>query len=404
MAEPPGGDPKTREAQGDDPARPAPRVAASAPRPPDPRPAKPAGPPARPADETRTPPAQPRAAAPAPARPPSPAPPSMPQPQARAAGTSARPEVRPRKPSPAPQRSRDPGAPIVPSQSVAGRALIAVVAIMCFLACIAAGVLALVSEAARGWQLDISREVTIQVKPMEGVGMEANLQRALAIARETTGVRAVRLMSERDSAQLLEPWLGAGLDLSGLPLPRLIVLELSDPASADLHGLRSRLDAEVRGALLDDHSIWAARLRTMAGTMVVASSVVLVLVLVAMILSVVFATRAAMAGNRDVIEVLHFVGAEDRFIAREFQRHFLLLGFKGGIVGGLAAMLSFAVADWITRGAPGSALSDQAQAVFGGFSVGLAGYLGAALLVGLVAILTAATSRLTVRSYLGQLD
>jgi len=37
-----------------------------------------------------------------------------------------------------------------------------------------------------------------------------------------------------------------------------------------------------------------------------------------------------MAGNRDVVEVLHFVGAHDSFIASEFQRHFMWLGLKGG--------------------------------------------------------------------------
>ncbi|WP_338053655.1 ABC transporter permease, partial [Prosthecomicrobium hirschii] len=297
-----------------------------------------------------------------------------------------------------------PSVPVVPPQAVAGRALILVVAIMGFLACLAFGVLTLVSDAARSWQLDVSREVTIQLKPVDGVPVEANLQAAMAVARETDGVRDVRLLSERDSARLLEPWLGAGLDLSGLPVPRLIVLELADPAATDLVGLRSRLAREVRGAVLDDHSVWAARLRTMAGTMVVAGWLVVILVLSAMVLSVVFATRAAMAGNRDVIEVLHFVGAEDGFVAREFQRHFLLLGLQGGAAGGLTAMLAFAVADWITRVTPGTAASDQAQALFGGFSVGWTGYLGAVGIVALVAALTAVTSRLTVRSYLNQMD
>jgi len=127
-----------------------------------------------------------------------------------------------------------------------------------------------------------------------------------------------------------------------LPIPRLILIDLVDPASADLYGLSQRLAAALPNALLDDHSIWAKRLRTMAGTMVAAGGIVLVLVLTAMVLSVVFATRAAMAGNRDVVEVLHFVGAEDSFVAGEFQQHFLILGLKGGIGGGLSAMISFA--------------------------------------------------------------
>ncbi|MDR3374231.1 MAG: ABC transporter permease [Ancalomicrobiaceae bacterium] len=294
--------------------------------------------------------------------------------------------------------------PIVPPQSVAGRALILVVGIMCFLACLAVGALVLVQEAARDWQLDVAREVTIQVKPVDGKPIEPMLQSAMDLARQTAGVRNVRLMSERDSSNLLEPWLGSGVDLSALPIPRLILIELADPASADLYGLSQRLSTTLPNALLDDHSIWAKRLRTMAGTMVAAGGIVLVLVLTAMVLSVVFATRAAMAGNRDVIEVLHFVGAEDSFVAGEFQQHFLILGLKGGVGGGLSAMISFAAADWVTRETPGLPGSDQLHALFGGFSVGWSGYVGAAGIVLLVAGLTALTSRLTVRSYLNQID
>lgn len=293
---------------------------------------------------------------------------------------------------------------IVPPQAVAGSALISVVAIMCFLVCLAVGALAMVAEAARDWQIDVSREVTIQVKPIDGTAIDLRLAKALEIARATTGVRSARLVDERESAALLEPWLGKGLDLGQLPVPRLVVLELADPATADLAGLTRRIGTEVDGAVVDDHAVWAARLRTMAGAVVVVGAGVVVLMLAAMMLSVVFATRAAMAGNRDVIEVLHFVGAEDTFIAREFQRHFLVLGLEGGIGGGAAAMICFFLADRLTRAGRGDALIDQVHALFGGVSVGLLGHLGVIAVVGVVALLTAVTSRATVLGHLRRLD
>ncbi len=295
------------------------------------------------------------------------------------------------------------GRDIVPPQSVAGRALVLVVAIMGFLTCLAVGGLALVSEAAHDWQLDVSRQVTIQVKPVDGTAIEARLKRAMEIAQATTGVRSARLLGEREGEALLEPWFGSGIDLSALPIPRLVMVDLADPATADLAGLKTRIGAEVRGASVDDHAVWASRLRTMARTMVVAGVAVVVLMLTAMVLSVVFATRSAMAGNRDVIEVLHFVGAEDRFIAAQFQRHFLKLGLVGGAIGGAAAIVVFLVADFATR-TRGDALADQAQALFGGFSVGWSGHLGALAVVAAVAVATAVTSRLTVLGHLGRLD
>ena len=74
-----------------------------------------------------------------------------------------------------------------------------------------------------------------------------------------------------------------------------------------------------------------------AGTIVAAGAMLVLLVLAAAGLAVTFATRGAVAGNRDVVEVLHFVGADDAFIAREFQRRFFALALRGAAAGALAA-------------------------------------------------------------------
>ena len=82
-------------------------------------------------------------------------------------------------------------------------------------------------------------------------------------------------------------------------------------------------------------------MRTMTGTAVAGGIGILVLVLIATILSVTFATRSAMANNRPILEVLHLIGATHAFIVGNFQRHFLLLGLKGGAIGGGGAVLLF---------------------------------------------------------------
>ena len=79
----------------------------------------------------------------------------------------------------------------------------------------------------------------------------------------------------------------------------------------------------------------------MTGATVFAGIGILALVIVATIISVSFATRGAMAANRPIVEVLHFVGAGDRYIANRFLRHFLRLGLEGGVIGGGVAMLGF---------------------------------------------------------------
>ena len=293
--------------------------------------------------------------------------------------------------------------PIVPNTSIAGRSLAAVVAIMTFLAALTTGAVMLIVSAASDWQADVGREVTIQVRPAPGRDLEADVRKAADIARATPGVADVRAFTKQESAQLVEPWLGGGLSLDDLPIPRLIVVKLASGMLPDFGALRRTLAAQVAGATLDDHRRWIDRMRTMAGTAVVAGIGVLALVLAVTVLSVTFATRGAMATNRPIIEVLHYVGATDNFIAGQFQRHFLLLGFKGGTIGG-GAIFFFGAMEAANAWLVGTAGGDEAAALFGTMSVGVSGYLAILTQVVLMAMVTALTSRRTVNRTLASMD
>ncbi|HEY4142738.1 MAG TPA: ABC transporter permease, partial [Pseudolabrys sp.] len=77
--------------------------------------------------------------------------------------------------------------PLVPRNSISGRALIAVVAIMTFLASITTGAVILVSGAASEWQADVSREITIQVIPAPSRNVDDIVAKAAAVARSFRG-------------------------------------------------------------------------------------------------------------------------------------------------------------------------------------------------------------------------
>lgn len=295
-------------------------------------------------------------------------------------------------------------APIVPAQSIAGKSLMIVIAIMSFLACLTLGAVSLVRDASLGWQADIVREVTIQVRPVDGVDTAAEAAKASAIAASMPGVAQARVLEDWENAKLLEPWLGSGLDMSDLPIPHLIVVELADPDAVDLIALASRLDKEVKGASLDDHRNWTDRLKTMANATVIIGVSILGLVFIATVLSVIFATRGAMASNRDIVSVLHYVGAEASFIAREFQRHFLFLGLKGGLLGASGAAVLFAVLSFFIGRSIATPEGDQVSALFGRFAIGPTGYLGALVIALLIGVMTAITSRLTVYRHLASIE
>lgn len=292
--------------------------------------------------------------------------------------------------------------PLLAAGSIAGRALVIVVAIMTFLASMTAGTVELVASASSSWRADIAREATIQIRPRQGRDIEQDAARAAQLARAAPGIGEVRLYGKRESERLLEPWLGAGLDIAELPVPRLV--ELKVEGRPDFAGLRRQLAAEVPGASLDDHRLWIQRLGAMASAMVAVGVVIMILVLTATGLAIAFATRGAMAGNRHIIEVLNLVGASDAFIAREFQKHFLRLGLKGGAIGGGAAMLAFAVAGWAAGRFADTPGGDQLEALFGTFALGLRGYLSVIAIALVVAGTTAVVSRFTVFRNLRGLD
>ena len=292
-------------------------------------------------------------------------------------------------------------ASIVPEDSISGRALLAVIAIMTFLAALTLGAVVLVRMAAGEWQSAVAREVTVQVRPSADRNIEADVQRAAALASATPGVGGVRAYTKEESGRLLEPWLGSGLALDELPVPRMIVVRIAPGETPDLAGLRTQLAAQIPGASLDDHRAFIDRMRAMARSAVAVGLAILALVLAATMLSVIFATRGAMSTNRQIIEVLHVVGAKEGFIAGEFQRHFLLLGLKGAAIGGGGAMVLFALSalmsDWLKG-------PESQSMLFGNLAIGAEGYGAMIGLVVLVAAVTAGTSRLTVHRTLKAME
>ena len=294
--------------------------------------------------------------------------------------------------------------PIVPEGSIASTALVFVIAIMTFLACLTLGAVVVVRHSAEGWQSQISREATIQIKPEDGLDMEAALVDAQGIAAAITGVRDARIVDKDATARLLEPWLGAGLDIETLPVPRLIVITIDPASPPDFTAMKQAVAEAVPQATVEDHRNWVDRLVSMSRTTVIIGIGILALVLTATALAVVFATRGAMAGSGHIIEVLHFVGAESGYIARQFQRRFFVTGIKGATAGGLAAVLVFLGIGWWSSSNMATPEADQANALFGSFSIGWSGYAAILALVVLVAGLTAETTRMTVIRHLNGLD
>ncbi|HUS95108.1 MAG TPA: ABC transporter permease, partial [Hyphomicrobiaceae bacterium] len=168
-------------------------------------------------------------------------------------------------------------------------------------------------------------------------------------------------------------------------------------APPNFEGLKTGLAKQFTGVTLDDHRHWQLQIRTVTRSFALGGLAILLLVGAATTAIIVSATRSAMASNREIVEVLHFVGATDRFIAREFERHFLSLGVRAGLLGaGLAMAVFFLMPTAVELLGGGAVTMADVKRLIGTGVLDGTGYLLLAGVVVVIAALCMLTSRLGV--------
>ena len=218
-----------------------------------------------------------------------------------------------------------------------GRYLPLLVAIMVYLAALAlAGALAM-NKLAERWDTGLSGALTVQL-PAGTAGADGEFAAVIEALGATPGVLAVAPLDDAAVTALLEPWLGEAVPAGDLPLPRLIAVTVDAAAPPDVAALEARLRELAPGSLIDDHQRWLGRLLDLARAVEVMALVVVLLVVLAASIMVAFVTRMGLAAHQRSIELLHLIGAQDAYVARQFQGHALSFGLRGGILGVLLAL------------------------------------------------------------------
>ena len=228
-------------------------------------------------------------------------------------------------------------APFLPEKEARDGALIFVVAVLCFLACLTAMSVIAANRAASGWTGQLTGEATVIVRPRGGETPDAAAARAAEALSGVPGVTEARALEPAKAYDLIRPWLGDVSDLEDLPVPRLVAVTLDPRHPADGKRLAAALKADQVDATVDDHSLWIKDIRRAGGLVRWLGGGVFLIIAAAAGAVVAFATRAGLAAREDVVEVLHMAGAEDGFIARLFQVRFARVAGVAGAIGAAAA-------------------------------------------------------------------
>jgi len=222
-----------------------------------------------------------------------------------------------------------------------------IIALMVYLAALSLAVAMAIGSVAGRWDHGLSGTMTVQIVPDISASESdkkrqektvKTLDRTLMLLRDTPGVIFAEPLSIEDTYALLTPWLGEKSQVEDFDIPRLIGVRVDPETGPDLTTVKRRL-AGVPGILVDDHGIWLESLVQLAHSVEVIAFAIVLCIAFAAVTTVVFTTRSGMAVHHSTIEVMHLIGAQDVYIARQFQFHAMVWGLRGGLAGlGLAAL------------------------------------------------------------------
>lgn len=207
------------------------------------------------------------------------------------------------------------------------------VALLVFLGTLAFAAGIFLQSAGETWRQNLSGTLTVQIPATDAGSRNARVDAATELLRNTPGVAEARPIPDEEIATLLEPWLGKQVLGLELPMPDLIDVTVKPGADLDLAALSARLNQVAPGAAVDDHAVWLRRLTEFAAIAERLSFAVMIVILMSAVATVIFTTRTGLAVHSDIVEVLHLIGAQDSYVARQFQGHTFGLAAFGAIIG-----------------------------------------------------------------------
>lgn len=204
-----------------------------------------------------------------------------------------------------------------------------------------------INAMADSWKKDIMGSVTVQIIPVEDenkhVDAEKTLEqqnKVLQYIENLSAVASAKALDTQTIEKLMTPWLGNKVNISSLPIPVLLDVKLKPNSELNYDEVTRGLRQVSEYASIDNHRLWLNRLLKFAASLKNIAITVLLMVIGICAFSIYYSTRTSLGININSIEILHIIGAKDDYIARQYARNFVKIGFFSGIIGLMAAIPS----------------------------------------------------------------
>lgn len=190
------------------------------------------------------------------------------------------------------------------------------------------------------WNKSILGSITVQIIPIHDSNKEkaqaqllAYEEKAVEFLKSVNGIIKVTPLNNEQLEDLLRPWLGDDVSISDLPAPRIIDVKIAKDAKIDFDQLREDLSQASPQASLDNHKIWLNKLIALTDGMKLIATTILALVIAITSGAIFYTTQMSMGLHKNIIEILHIIGAKDTYIAQQYAKRMGFLGLVGGMFG-----------------------------------------------------------------------
>lgn len=206
------------------------------------------------------------------------------------------------------------------------------------------GVLA-INSMLENWNQSILGSLTVQIMPINDTNQEkaraetlAYQEKAVEFLQNVKGILRVAPLKDDQLKMLVQPWLGDGVNIENLPMPRIIDVKLDPDEDVDFLQLAKDLAVASPQASLDNHKLWLSKLINFADGLKMIATTVLILVVGISAGAIFYTTQMSLGLHKYIIEILHVMGAKDAYIAQQYARRMAFLGFSGSLFGMLLAI------------------------------------------------------------------
>lgn len=180
---------------------------------------------------------------------------------------------------------------------------------------------------------------TVQLLPQPNYeDSKQDLINVAAFLEKYPNVTQVSVLSDAELRALLEPWLGDNVDIELLPIPKLLDVKINENKPFDYKELEARLSEVSAQASVNDHNLWLSRLLRFINSLKMLAVTVLVLVAAVCVTAIVYAAKTGLKVHREIIGILHTMGATDEYIAVNYVKQISAMSAVSGVLGAVAAV------------------------------------------------------------------